>query len=85
MRLIGRRDKMFPRTLIRYRTTESRHPFFVIVPNLFVSSMIQWLSDDECAEIERVEGTDNLCSVPQRYPDHDACVSYIRDMNLIGA
>lgn len=52
---------------------------------MFVSSMTQWLQDHECAEIERLEQTDNLCSVPRGYSDYEDCVRYIRNMELIGA
>jgi hypothetical protein len=71
------------RTLIRYRTTDSRYSRFVIVPTIFVSDMLHWLSDDECAEIERTEQTDELCSVPTRYPQYKACVDFIRASNLL--
>ena len=70
-------------TLIRYRTTDIDHPQHVVIPDIFVSNMVRWLSDVECAEIEHTEQTDKLCSIPQRYPEYEACVNYIRTSALL--
>ncbi len=86
-----RGDKMrHNRTLVRYRTTDIPYPQFVVIPNMFVSDMLRWLSDYECAEIEHtgpaalVLGTDKTgYRLPINWPGYQKCMDYIRTRNLL--
>jgi hypothetical protein len=71
-------------TLIRYRTRMTGHPSFVVIPDMFVSSIVRWLSDQECATIEYTEQTDKEFHAPERWPDYRMCEqhTYLLDLCL---
>lgn len=71
------------RTLIQYRTTEIEHSQFVVIPDIYVSDMIQWLSDHECAEIVRTETTDNSYRFPTNWPSYETCMKYVVTRTLL--
>lgn len=77
-------DKMTQdRTLVRYRTTDIPYPQFVVIPNMFVSNMLHWLSDHECAEIEHTELSDNDFHFPTDWHSYLSCWDYIVKRNLL--
>lgn len=74
-----RGDKM---TLIRYRTEDTNHPLFVVIPDMFVLNMLQWLSDQECATIEHTEPTDNSFRAPKAWPGYQTCEQHVYLLDL---
>ncbi len=70
-------------TLVRYRTTDIPYPQFVVIPNIFVSDMIHWLSDVQCAEIEHTELSDNDFRIPTKWHSYRLCWDYILKRNLL--
>lgn len=78
-----RGDKIMNRTLIQYRTTENKHSQFVVIPNIFVSDMIHWLSYVQCAEIEHTELSDNDFHIPMSWPSYRLCCDYIQKRKLL--
>lgn len=77
-------------TLIIYQTTDYRYNMYAVVPELYVSDLLEWLRLSESAEIVSV--TDNpvherpgisAFKPPEHWPSYRACENYIHTVKLL--
>ncbi len=76
--------------VVEYRTKEVQHPQFAVIPDLYVSDLIGWLTLSEGATI--VSTTDNPnpspdplsdFHPPSNWPSYRKCSTHVRLSDLI--
>jgi len=69
------------RTLIKYRTklgdqpctTDNRPAEYVVIPNIFVSDLLKWLSDISAEILETTDNVDHPARLPINWPSYETC------------
>lgn len=71
-------------TLIKYRTPDTTYNQFAVIPAIWLSDIIHWLTISESA---RIVSTDNDCDndaiLPMDWPSYETCLDSIRISNLL--
>ena len=71
-------------TLIKYRTTETPYNQYAVVPTIWVSDLLHWLTLSESAEII---STDNNCDdgaiLPISWPSYETCRDCMRISDIV--
>lgn len=65
-------------TLVKYRTNNRPYNQHAVVPEIWLSDLLQWIMLSEAAEI--VSTTDNVdgpCLVPINWPSYGACQRFV--------
>jgi len=66
-------------TLVTYRTTDVPHNQYIVVPTIWLSDLLQWLTLSESAE---VIGTSHNCKdkamLPINWPGYQTCCDDVR-------
>ena len=80
--------------LVKYRTSDYRYDQYAVVPDLYLSDLLDWLTLSESAEIVSV--TDNYPGLsdvpasiallaPDNWPSYRTCADYIRVSDLVAS
>jgi len=72
------------KTMITYRTTDQKHNKYVIVPTLWVSDLVYWLTLSESAEIvATTHNVDDGLVLPISWPSYQPCLDYTRTVRCM--
>lgn len=70
-------------TLVTYRTNKGYRKY-AVVPTIWLSDFIPWLSGQENVEVIGREQTDDGLIIPTDWPSYRACMDYVRYVRAIG-
>ncbi len=63
-------------TLIKYRTSDTPHNQHVVVPTVWLSDLLDWLTLSESAEIvETTHDVDHEAILPIDWPSYEPCMN----------
>ena len=75
---------------VAYRTTDNRNLRFAVVPSMFISDLLDWLTLSETAEIVSIcdDYTRTLSGQPEfvappEWPSYRTCAQYIHTVSLV--
>lgn len=73
-------------TRVTYRTTDVSHNQYAIVPTIWLSDLLRWLTLSETAEIVGTTyNVDNEAVLPINWPSYQTCQDAIRISDAVHA
>ncbi len=79
---------------IQYRTPDLLVDRWAILPDLYVSSFLRWLTDSDSAEVVSITTHDRITApatrvlselaAPRHWPDYRRCARYVSDTVIMG-
>lgn len=75
--------------LVTYQTVNRPYNQYAVVPNIYVSDLLGWLSEQEAtiqSVTQHTPGTDkkpSVCLLPPEWPSYRACDDFMRTLELV--
>lgn len=66
------------KTLVKYRTKDSRTNQYAVVPTSWLSDLIDWLLSEEATIVSRTDNFEHNLILPTEWPNYRACVDCAR-------
>ena len=70
--------------LVKYRTSDVSYNQYAVVPPLWLSDLLKWLTLSESAEIvSTTYNVDDGPILPRDWPSYRSCADYVRISDLV--